>query len=233
MNNFAVLQALAFEPRKAFAELDARPRFWWPLLVVAIASAVVNYWYTAAVDLEWLADIQLRANPLTQNMTSDELARMAQRSAANQGASAILNGVVTLLILPLIMLASALYYSIAGKVTGAERSYRHWLALSAWASIPTLLVLLASAIVLLTASTNQISQSDLQPLSFNSLFLHREPGDPGFTLLTSLNLIQLVSIYLATVGVRVWTGRSWLFSAIFVALPYVLLYGIWAFFSLR
>ena len=75
MNNFAVLQALAFEPRKAFAELDALPRFWWPLLVVAIASAVVNYWYTAAVDLEWLADIQLRANPLTQNMTSDELAR--------------------------------------------------------------------------------------------------------------------------------------------------------------
>jgi hypothetical protein len=35
------------------------------------------------------------------------------------------------------------------------------------------------------------------------------------------------------VGVRTWSGRSWLFSCIFALLPYVLIYGIWAFISLR
>ena len=51
MNNLALLQALAFEPRNAFVELDARPRFWWPLLVVVLASAAVSAWYVSFVDL--------------------------------------------------------------------------------------------------------------------------------------------------------------------------------------
>ena len=38
---------------------------------------------------------------------------------------------------------------------------------------------------------------------------------------------------IAAVGVRVWSNRSWLFSILFTALPYLLIYGIWAFFALR
>ena len=34
MNNIGLLSALMFEPRKAFAEIDARPRSWFPLLAV-------------------------------------------------------------------------------------------------------------------------------------------------------------------------------------------------------
>lgn len=233
MNNLAVLQALVFEPRKAFVELDARPRFWWPLLLVVLASAAINAWYTAFVDLEWLTDLQLRSSVLAQNMTSAEIERMASNASARQGVSAVVNFIVTTLVIAVVMLVMALYYSLAGKVTNVERGFRHWLALVAWTSTPTLITLLASAVVLLTASSHQLSQSDLQPLSLNALLLHREAGDPGFSLFTSLNLAQVLSIYLAALGVRAWSGRSWLFSIVFTALPYVLIYGIWAFFSLR
>lgn len=233
MNNLAVLQALAFEPRKAFEELDARPRFWWPLLLVVLASGAISAWYTAFVDLEWLTDLQLRSSALTQNMTSAEIERLARNATARQGVSAVINFIVSTLAVAVIMLIMALYYSLAGKVTNVQRGFRHWLALVAWTSTPTLITLLASAVVLLTASSHQLSQSDLQPLSLNALLLHRDASEPGHSLFTSLNLMQFLSLYLAALGVRVWSGRSWLFSIVFTALPYVLIYGIWAFFSLR
>ena len=60
------------------------------------------------------------------------------------------------------------------------------------------------------------------------------PSDqPGYTLFSSIDLFQLLGLYLSIAGVRAWSGRSWLFSAVFAGLPYVLIYGIWAFYSLR
>ena len=35
------------------------------------------------------------------------------------------------------------------------------------------------------------------------------------------------------IGVRVWSQRSWAFSTLFIVLPAVCLYGIWAFFAFR
>ncbi len=233
MNNFAVLQALAFEPRQAFAELDARPRYWWPLLVVTLCSAAVSIWYVAIVDLEWLADHQLRMNPLTQGMTEEEIQRRARQASGSRGVQVVITGLGSVLVGALLMLLMALYYSLAGKITAVERGFRHWLALSAWTSTSSLLALIPAAIVLLTASSNQIPQDAMQVLSFNTLFAHREAGEPGFTLFTTMNLAQLIGLYLAACGVKVWSGRSWTFSIIFTALPFALVFGIWAFFSLR
>ncbi|HMA10799.1 MAG TPA: hypothetical protein VKO83_02850, partial [Steroidobacteraceae bacterium] len=95
------------------------------------------------------------------------------------------------------------------------------------------LSLIAAALVLLTATSTQLDQADLKPLSINSLFVQRAFDQPGYTLFSSIDLIQFFSIYLSVVGVRAWSGRSWLFSSIFALLPYVLIYGIWAFISLR
>lgn len=234
MNNLWMLQALAFEPRKAFAEMDARPRFWWPLLVVLLVSAALAAWYVSFVDLEWLTDQQIRNNALTQNMTDAEIERMGRQTAGRRGVQVVIGTITTALFIAIIMLVTALYYSLAGKVTAVERSYRHWLALAAWTSAPaTLLGMIPAALVLLMATSNQIGQEALQPLSLNALVFHREPGDPGYTLLSSITLLQFLSLYLAAVGVKLWSGRSWLFSIVFTALPFALVYGIWAFFSLR
>jgi hypothetical protein len=36
MNSFGILQALAFEPKKAFAELDTRPLILFPMVVLVL-----------------------------------------------------------------------------------------------------------------------------------------------------------------------------------------------------
>lgn len=234
MNNLGILQSLIFEPRKGFADLDARPRFWWPLLVIALLQGALAFWYVMFVDMEWMIDQQLRGSALGANLTDAEISRIAQQRSAQPGVQATVGGIISALAMPLFLLLGALYFLLATKVTGVERSFRHWLALSAWSTLPVMLAgALLAALALLTASSNQVSQQALQPLSLNEIFFHREPGAPGYTLLSTLNLLQVASFYLSAMGLKVWSGRSWTYCIVVVALPYVLIYGIWAFFALR
>ncbi len=234
MNNLGILQALIFEPRRGFGELDARPRFWWPLLLLVLLQGGIALWYVLFVDIEWLVDQQVRASSLGANMTDAEIATMARNAAGQVGVRAALGAVIAALAMPVMLLISALYLLLATKITGVERSFRQWSALSAWATLPVMLVgTLLAALALLTASNNQVSQAALQPLSLNELVFHREAGEPGYSLFSSLNLFQLFTVYLTAMGLKVWTVRSWTYCIIVAALPFVLVYGIWAFFALR
>ena len=76
-------------------------------------------------------------------------------------------------------------------------------------------------------------RADLKPLSLNALFIQKTFDQPGYTLFSNIDLIQMFTLYLTVVGVRAWSSRSWLFSSVFAVLPYALIFGIWAFISLR
>ncbi|MET0280830.1 MAG: YIP1 family protein [Steroidobacteraceae bacterium] len=233
MGNWSLLQALIFEPRKAFAEIAERPRFWFPLLLLLLTTAGVSLWYTSVVDMEWLVDHQIRASGFAGMMTEQQITERAHQAGQRQGLQAAIATGASAFVAVLMLLIGTLYYVLAGKVTNVDRTFRQWFAFSAWTSLPAVLGIIPAAFVLLTAASAQIPQEELQPLSFNALFFQRTAGEPGYTLLNSLNLLQIAALYLGAVGVKLWSGRSWLFSALFVALPYLLVFGIWAFIALR
>lgn len=233
MNNLSILQALAFEPARGWAELDARPRYWWPLLVFVIASAAVSLWYSSFVDMEWLVDQQLRNSAFGANMTDEEIARMASQASAQGGARSIISALGILIVLPLMLLLGALYYWVATKITGVERSFRHWFSLSCWTTVPQALMVIPAAIVLLTATSNQLPQEALQPLSLNELFFHKQPREPGFALFSNLSLLHFASMYLGITGLKAWSRRSWLYSIVINTLPLVVIVGVWALIASR
>lgn len=233
MSNWSILQALVFEPRKAFAALRDKPVFWFPLLALMLATFVVQLWYLTKVDTAWLTDMQLRSSALVRGaLTDQQIQERAAMAAGRAGLSAGIGSVGGALAVALVMAVSALYFSLASKITNVPGSFRHWFSMACWTAMPTLLAVLPAVFLLATATTTQIPPADLQPLSINALFLDLKMGDPGYTLFTSMNLTSLLSIWLAAVGVKEWSKRSWLFSVVFVALPTVLLYGIWAYFAL-
>lgn len=233
MGNLSMLQALVFEPRKAFAELAERPRFWFPLILLAVTTAAISAWYTSAVDMEWLVDRQIRASGFASMLSEQQIAERVQAAGQRQGTQVVFATLASGCGVVIISLLWSLYYLLAGKITHVERSYRHWLSLTSWSSTPSLLGLIPAAFVLLTATSAQIPQEDLQALSFNSLFFHLSPAEKGYTLMSSLSLLQMAAIYLAAAGIKAWSGRTWLFSLVFAALPYVLIFGSWGFFAFR
>jgi hypothetical protein len=234
MNNLGMASALLFEPRTAFAEIDARPRYWFPLLVLILTTVTIAVWYRSVVDLEWVTDRAIRSSALASRLTEAQIEEAVKRSVNSRTLGTVATALGTPIAIVLIGLLSALYFLLAGKITGVRRSFRQWFAFTWWAALPgAAMTLLAAAFVLLTSATTQIDQTELKPLSLNALFFQKAFDQPGYTLLSSIDLIQLFGLYLSVVGVHTWSGRSWLFSSVFALLPYALIYGIWAFFSLR
>ena len=231
MNNIELAVALATAPSTAFAELRERPRFWFPLVIVTVATAAMVYWYYSTVDIEWLKDQMFTNNPKFQALPE------AQRTATLSGVSRTMmlwGGVVgTLLFIPIWYLLQSLYLLLAAKVTKLPQGFKHWFALSCWTALPALLGLVVSAIFLLMSSNSQLSPSVLTALSLNELVFHQPMGSPAQGILDALTIPGFLSWGLLIAGVRSWSQRSWAFSAILVLLPIVAVYGIWAFFALR
>jgi hypothetical protein len=233
MNNLGVASALLFEPRKAFEEIQARPRFWFPLLVASFATIVTILWYRSIVDLGWVTDQALRSSPFTAQLSEAQIDQMVKNARNASPVGNVLAAVASALGIVVAYLISTVYMMLAGKITNVQRSFGQWFAFSSWASLPAALSLVPAAFVLLSATTAQIPQEDLKPLSLNALLFQRQPGEAGYTLLSYIDLLQIFCMYLTVVGVRVWSGRSWLFSAIFALLPTALVLGIWALIALR
>jgi hypothetical protein len=232
MSNWEILQALVFEPRKAFAELSERPKFWFPLLLLIIATTATTLWYTSVVDIGWVTDRDLRHSMFASRLTEEQITQQVQNAQQQRGLRATIGVIGTVIVIPVVMMITALYNLLVGKMFGFERGFRQWFSFCSWTSLPSALAVIPAALVLATTETTQIGQEALQTLSLNALFFHRAVGEPGFSLLNALNLIQLVTLYLSILGVKVWSGRSWLFSVLFIGIPWLVIYGIWARISL-
>ncbi len=233
MNNLQIAQSLVFEPRKAFAELAERPRYWLPLLALLIATLVTTFWYLSVVDLGWMADEQLRNSVLARNLTEDQIAQQVQLAQGQRGLRIGVSVVAIAIIIPIILMVAALYNFLVGKMVGFERSFRHWFSYTCWCAVPGALAVIPAAILLATTETTQIRQEALKTLSLNALFFHRTAGEPGYSVLSNFDLFGLATLILSLIGVKVWSGRSWLFTGLFVGIPWVVIYGGWALLSFR
>lgn len=231
MNNVALSVAVATAPSSAFGDLRERPRFWFPLSVLVASTVAIVYWYYSMVDIEWLKDAMFSNNPDMQKLPEAE--RAAAMAMLGRNTLLWSSVVSAIFIFPIFFLLQSLYLLLAAKVTKLPQGFRHWFALSCWSALPLLLSTVVAAIFLIISDTTQVSPSVLQPLSINELVLHRPMGSPGHTLLESLTLPGVLSWILLIIGVRVWSQRSWAFSAIFILLPIVVLYAIWSAFAFR
>lgn len=231
MTNVELAWSILTAPRVAFMELRERPRFLLPLVLMLAGTVAILAWYYLFVDFPWLTEHMLSANEGVRQMSE------AQRSQAAAMMSkpvimwsSMIAGPLAILVFRLL---EAAYYSLAGKITNVQYSFRHWFALSWWTGLPHLFALVVMAVFLLLASSNQVSNEELQLLSLNELFLHRTAQDPGFTLLSSLTILHPWTWVLTVIGVRAWSGRSLLFSAVFALVPIVVIYGAWALIAFR
>lgn len=231
MNNLATAVALATAPSTAFAELRERPRFWFPLLLVVLSTAAMMFWYYSVVDIEWLKDALYSTNPDIQKLSEEE---RANAMAMVGRKTLLLTSVIGVVVfMPVVFALMSLYLLLAAKVTTLALGFKHWFSLCCWTSLPMMVSIIVTAILLLLSDTTQLSPSIMQPLSLNELLLHRPIGSPGYAIYESLNIPAVLSWVLMIIGVHTWSQRSWAFSAAFILLPAVAIYGIWAFFAFR
>ena len=137
MNNLDMAAALLFEPRKAFAEIDARPRYWVPLLVLILATVVacglVPLGRGSRVGHRSCSSVPVVRGNLTEAQIEGRSAAAARpgpppRWAPSPPYWAWSSQSCSVL--------SVLLPVLAGKVTNVQRSFKQWFALACWTSLP-------------------------------------------------------------------------------------------------
>jgi hypothetical protein len=232
LNNITLAGLFIASPSAAFAELRERPRFLFPLIALVVATGAVTAWYYSIVDYEWLKDHLVTINKPLQAMSEAERAKTL--SMMSQKMILATNVIGVAVFFPAVLALQAAYCMLAGKITNVQQSFLHWFALLSWSNIPVLAGAAASLALLVSQSGPvQMDQLELQLLSLNELFFHRGPTDAGYDLLSGMGLISFWVWGLAIAGVRAWSKRSWLFSALFVLLPFIVIYGVLAFLAFK
>lgn len=123
-------------PASTFALLAARPATWMPILLLMAAHVGPLLWYYLAfVDYGWFQEYSLSS--VTDPVEREQFASMALSRQAMASMNAITVAVAVLASCAL----GALYFTIVGKVKNQEFSFSKGFSLSAWASMPFVLLL--------------------------------------------------------------------------------------------
>lgn len=212
------------EPGKVFAGLKDKPGFLVPALLVVVATTLSGLLYFFTVDPEWFTNYQLQAAGREMSAAELEQARQFMPGARTLGYISLVS---TPIVFAIVFCLLALYYMLAGKVSGNATSFRHGLALGAWSSMPMLLGAVLTVIGVLTSSP-QSSLESMQMLNVDPLFVQLEAGDPWASLARSFSLLNFWVWFLAALGWKTWYRTGWGQALFVVLLPYAVIYGTWA-----
>jgi len=228
-NSYSVFNAMVdivAAPGKALDEVKSHTSWlWWPLLIsIALASSLFVY-YFSWVDFPWLVEETIRQVPAERRAESVD----AIRNFMTPGKSTLMTVGFIVIFAFVIYLVQAIYLHLANKLTtGSELKFGQWFSFSVWTGFVGIFGPLTMLVTIIMADSNQLSQADLQPLSFNALLVHANAGDPWFTWASSLSLIHFWMLFLMSIGYARWTGAAMVKSTVIATLPWVLIFGIWA-----
>ncbi len=216
------------EPSKVFAELKEKPTFVQPLILISVAMVAMTAMYFMKVDSAWFIDHALLAGG--KEMSAAE---MAQAKSFMPGAKmmGIISAVTTPIGILIVTLLMALYYFVAGKVTGSATGFKHGMSLASWSSMPMLLGAIVALVGVLLMSP-QTSMESLMLTNLDPLLLQLPIDSPWKRLASSFSLLNFWSIFLTVTGWKIWGKTSWAEAITVAIIPSVLIYGAMALWAL-
>ena len=219
VNPFSALVTMFYEPTRTFEALEPKKQAWLPIILVIACMTAVTLWYFSVVDAGWFVEQMFSA------MKPKEREAAAQMLNANTMKISMISG--QLIGTPILLCITGLYFLIAGKIAKRPVSFGTGFSLTAWAMVPSLLLLPLAAIQILMSTNAQFDYSALNMLSLNQLLFQYPMSNPLASLLDSISIVSVWNAVLLVIGFRVW-ARAPLATALKVVLiPYAVVYGIW------
>jgi hypothetical protein len=192
--------SVILEPKKAFADIVARPRFWVPLLLSILVAVTYTYFASQRIGWERVIRDAMDKSPRTQNIPAEQRERIIQQQAKITGIAAYpLAGIAPVAI---VMIASAFYLMIFKSFLGADVIFRQIVAIFAYCSIPGIL---SSLLAILVMHLKPPDDFDIQnPLAFNlGAWLPEGTSTALVSLASSIDLFSFWALALLIVGMRV------------------------------
>lgn len=228
-NLFNLLLTLWVTPTAAYQQLKPAPKFWFPFILILAAQIAVTIYYSMSVDFAWMIEQTIASSG--RDFSPEQREAMSNMQGGMGGTiSAVAGSVGVLVMFSIIFSVVAGYFTLVSSFTADNIRFKQWFGFACWSTTPMLFVALASFITILLNSNGQILQNDLNPLSLNSLIFKIPFGQPGSTLLSSIDLTTFWGLALFVIGYKTWTGKPYAQSFLIAAMPFIAILAIVAVF---
>jgi|TARA_Y100000034_G_scaffold134540_1_gene203246 hypothetical protein len=195
------------------------------ILLAGILAASMFAFYNKA-DPQFLIDQQVAAASVDATIAEQKMIRQSMEQTIDmQVWFAMFGGIIGLAVINALM--AGYYLFVSKQDPEANYGYGAWYGFGVWTMMPMIISSLGLLILVLTASTDQISQTLFNYASINQLLIGLEIGHPFYTLLESLNIFSIWGIFIAAIGLKSWTNFTFNKALLFAALPSIVIYGIW------
>ncbi|WP_217875584.1 YIP1 family protein [Pseudoalteromonas shioyasakiensis] len=225
-NVMTALVDIFISPSKAFNGLKEAKGWSFVafILLAGILAASMFAFYNKA-DPQFLIDQQVAA-AVDATIAEQKMIRQSMEQTIDmQVWFAMFGSIIGLAIINALM--AGYYLFVSKQDPEANYGYGAWYGFGVWTMMPLVIYYLGILVLVLTASTNQISQTLMSYSSINQLLIGLEIGHPLYTLLESLNIFSIWSILIAAIGLKSWTNFTFNKALLFAALPSIVIYGIW------
>ena len=226
-NVMTALVDIFISPSKAFNGLKEAKGWSFVafILLAGILAASMFAFYNKA-DPQFLIDQQVAAASVDATIAEQKMIRQSMEQTIDmQVWFAIFGGIIGLAVINALM--AGYYLFVSKQDPEANYGYGAWYGFGVWTMMPMIISSLGLLILVLTASTDQISQTLFNYASINQLLIGLEIGHPFYTLLESLNIFSIWGIFIAAIGLKSCTNFTFNKALLFAALPSIVIYGIW------
>jgi hypothetical protein len=193
------LSGVILEPKRAFSDIAARPRFWVPLLLSVIVA--LTYTHLAGNRVGWERVIRdaMEKSPRTRNIPAEQREAIIAQQAKITGIAAY--PMAAIAPVAVVMIAAGLYLMIFKSFLGADVTFKQLAAVFSYAGIPNIL---SSLLAIVVMHMKPPEDFDIQnPLMFNlGAFLPEGTSSALVSLASSMDLFSFWVLALLMVGIR-------------------------------
>jgi len=215
-------------PSEAFTELQQRPRKLFPLLLILSSLLAVMFWYFSIVDFDWYIDDLLSGADLEEEQLEQARQEMTFMPQSMFGLFSAIGAAIATLTTWLLQSG---YLSLASALSGDRFRFSHWFSLVLWTSLPSLLSIMGMAVNIALSPNGQLNAYDLDPTTLASLGMQSNNAAVQ-GIFTFINLALIWGVVLTVLGYRQWLQSGWTRALSVVLAPYILIFGVWAYFAL-
>ena len=218
MSEAARLVNVFVDPKPAFADIAARPRWWVPMVLLTLCSLAYMLAFSSHVGWEHFMRQQLESSAKGQSMSPEDRERALEMQIKFGAPIGTFFAVVGQ---PVAMLVTAgVLLFIFTNMLGAVANFRQALAVAAYASLPGVLALAGGVLVMFLKDPTDFDLKN--PAGYNLGFYLDPHAMPAWvvSLGGSIDVFSFWIILLLATGMAAVTRKRWTTALTGVLIPW-------------